>query len=116
MVSDLENARADADVWTQTLQFFDPDAAIAFYRAIDRLPVNDLIHVGGRPLYCFWGAEDEVFGLDRSATQQHILNQRGISYRIYSGLDHGGLLRSIERTAEAATAWLLDVLGEPSES
>lgn len=114
VVGDLENARADTDVWTKTLEFFDPDAAIAFYRAIGQMRPNELIDAIHCPLYCFWGAEDEVMGPAQSTAQRHWFAGRGVPYRIYPGYDHGGLLAAIDRTAGEAARWLLRALATTS--
>lgn len=106
-----EQARAfaaDPVVLEHVQARFDPMAGLAFYRDLATLPADALVDDLPCPLYCFWGDRDtdaveQVMSHEAYAAG---LIGRGITFDLYEGYDHEGLMNSLTVALPAAMNWL----------
>jgi pimeloyl-ACP methyl ester carboxylesterase len=91
---------------------FDVRAARAFYDDLSHLPPGALVDDVSRPLFTFWGSDDEVIdGFEGIGHLEAALRDRGIGYRVMPGPDHAATLLSLDGLLPELTAWLLAATG-----
>jgi pimeloyl-ACP methyl ester carboxylesterase len=101
-------ARQDPDGWAEVLAAYDPEAAVAFWDAIARLPRAALADIR-QPMRLWWGEADTVVSsLIPSDELARDLALRGIPYDIVPGLSHDGMLDRLDLVLPTIAAWLAD--------
>ena len=87
---------------------FDVRAACAFYDDLSRLPPGALVDDVSRPLFTFWGSDDEIIdGFEGIDHLEAGVRDRGIEYRVVPGTDHSATLLSLDGLLAEPIAWLL---------
>src|SRR4051794_31835622 len=98
-------AREDPDTWTELMAAYDPEAAVAFWDDVGRLPQAALAEVSC-PVRAWWGEEDAV--LSSLASPDDLgrdLASRGIEYDIVPGLDHTAMLERLDLIFPTIAIW-----------
>jgi pimeloyl-ACP methyl ester carboxylesterase len=99
----------DADLWAAAGERFDLRAGAAFYGQLATLPPDALVDRSPCPLYCFWGDQDveAVEAVIPHAELASGLDQRGVVWKQYPGMDHEGLNADLAVAWPDAERWLL---------
>ncbi|MCW2834432.1 MAG: Alpha/beta hydrolase fold [Nocardioides sp.] len=88
-------ARRDPDTWTEVVAAFDPDAEVAFWDAVGRLPRASLAELPC-PVRAWWGElDDNLASLMSPHELQRDLNARHVAYDVVPALDHDGMLHRL---------------------
>jgi pimeloyl-ACP methyl ester carboxylesterase len=99
-------ARQDAKVWAETVAVYDPEAAVAFWDDVARLPHAALAEIEC-PLRAWWGERDAVVSSLLSPDQlARDLESRGVEYDVVPGLDHDGMLDRLDVVLPTIASWL----------
>lgn len=103
-------ARRDATSWSELVAALDPEAAVAFWEDISRLPRAALAEVAC-PLKLWWGELDDVLSsLESPGELARHLASRGVEYDVVPGRDHLGLLDRLDLVLPTVAAWLAERL------
>jgi pimeloyl-ACP methyl ester carboxylesterase len=101
-------ARQDPQRWAEMVAAYDPDAAVAFWEAIGRLPGAALVEVAC-PVRVWWGERDTVLSsLVSSNELGRDLFSRGVDYDIVPRLDHDDMLDRLDLVLPTIASWLAD--------
>ena len=101
-------ARQDPDRWAEVVAAYDPEAAVAFWDDIARLPPAALVQVDC-PVRAWWGERDTVLSSLLSPDELgRDLAERGVEYNVVPGLDHNGMLDRLDLVLPTIASWLAD--------
>ena len=101
-------ARQDPENWTELMAAYDPEAAVAFWDDVGRLPHAALTEVEC-PVRAWWGERDAVLSSLLSHDELgRTLASRGVEYDVIPGLDHTGMLDRLDLILPTIASWLAD--------
>jgi len=101
-------ARQDPQTWTELVAAYDPEAAVAFWDDVGRLPHAALAEVDC-PVRAWWGERDAVLSSLLSPDELgRDLASRGVEYNVVPGLDHTGMLDRLDLILPTIASWLAD--------
>ena len=101
-------ARQDSKSWAEVVGVYDPEAAVAFWDDVGRLPHAGLVEVAC-PVRAWWGERDAVLSSLLSPDQlARDLESRGVEYQVVPGLDHDGMLDRLDLVLPSIAYWLAD--------
>lgn len=104
-------ARQDPDTWARVMAAYDPDAAVAFWDDIGRLPHAALAEIDC-PVRVWWGELDAVLSSLLSPDDlRRDLAARGVEHEVVPGLDHDGMLERLDLVLPTIASWLADQSG-----
>jgi pimeloyl-ACP methyl ester carboxylesterase len=108
------SARQDPETWAETVTALDPEAAVAFWEDVGRLPPAALADVAC-PVRAWWGERDTVLASLLAPDELgRDLDSRGVEYDVVPGLDHDGMLDRLDLVLPIIASWLADRLaGHP---
>ena len=87
---------------------YDPEAAVAFWDDVGRLPHAALAEVDC-PIRAWWGERDAVLSSLLSPDElERDLASRGVEYNVMPGLDHTGMLDRLDLILPTIASWLAD--------
>lgn len=103
-------ARRDPDAWAELVATLDPDALLAFWDDIGRLPRASLVDIDC-PVRLWWGELDTVLSALTSPDElRRELERRGVAYDVVPGLDHDDMLERLDLVLPSIASWLTDQL------
>jgi pimeloyl-ACP methyl ester carboxylesterase len=101
-------ARQDPEAWAELDAVHDPEAAVAFWEDVGRLPRAALVEVGC-PVRAWWGEHDATLSALLSSDQLgRDLDARGVTYDVVPGLDHSTTLDRLDLVLPTLAAWLAE--------
>ncbi len=101
-------ARQDPKTWAELVAAHDPEAAVAFWDEVGRLPHAALVEVAC-PIKAWWGERDAVLSsLLSPAELGRDLKSRGVEYNVVPGLDHDEMLDRLDLVLPIIASWLED--------
>jgi pimeloyl-ACP methyl ester carboxylesterase len=101
-------ARQDAESRSELEAAYDPEAAVAFWDDIGRLPHAALAEVEC-PIRVWWGDRDAVVGsLVSHEELARDLASHGIAYDVMPGLDHTDVVDRLDVILPTIASWLTD--------
>lgn len=102
------SAREDPAAWDELAAAYDPEAAVAFWDDVARLPRAALVDVRC-PVRAWWGEDDAVLASLLAPDELgRDLERRGIEYDVVPGLDHDGMLERIDLVLPTIASWLAE--------
>jgi pimeloyl-ACP methyl ester carboxylesterase len=102
------DARRDPEAWAEVVAALDPEASIAFWDDIARLPRAALAEVAC-PVRAWWGERDAVLSSLLSPVElRRDLESRDLEYDVVPGLDHDGMLNRLDLVMPTIASWLAD--------
>jgi pimeloyl-ACP methyl ester carboxylesterase len=101
-----EAAKSDPAAWARVDATFDNRAALAFYRELSEPPPDSLVSDLPRPLFVFWGDQDEEMGPGGTEQLASGLDRHGLQHVSFPGHDHEGMLTHINDAVPTVLAWL----------
>jgi len=101
-------ARQDQEAWAEVTTVYDPEAAVAFWDDVSRLPHAALAEVEC-PVRAWWGEHDAVLSSLTSPEElARDLASRGVEHDVVPGLDHNGMLERLDLVLPTIASWLAD--------
>ncbi len=101
-------ARQDPETWTEMVAAYDPEATVAFWDDVGRLPHAALAKVDC-PVRAWWGERDAVLSSLLSPDDLgRDLASHGVEYHSVPGLDHTGMLDRLDLVLPTIASWLAD--------
>jgi pimeloyl-ACP methyl ester carboxylesterase len=101
-----EAAGQDPDVWSELEAALDPEALVAFWDDIGRLPHAALVEVAC-PVRAWWGEQDTVLSsLLPSDELARDLESRDVEHDVVAGVDHDGMLDRLDLVLPTIASWL----------
>ena len=102
------DARQDPESWAEVMTALDPEALVAFWDDIGRLPRAALAELAC-PVRAWWGELDAVLSSLLSPDElERDLEARNVEYHVVPGLDHDGMLNRVDLVLPTIASWLAD--------
>ncbi len=102
------DARQDPTTWAEVVTALDPEASVAFWDDISRLPRAALAEPAC-PVRAWWGELDAVLSSLLSPDElERDLESRNVEYDVVPGLDHDGMLDRLDLVLPIIASWLAD--------
>ena len=102
------DARQDPKTWAEVVTALDPQALVAFWDDIGRLPRAALAELTC-PVRAWWGELDAVLSSLLSPDElERDLESRNVEYDVVPGLDHDGMLDRLDLVLPIIASWLAD--------
>lgn len=102
------DARQDPKSWAEVMTALDPEALVAFWDDIGRLPRAALAELAC-PVRAWWGELDAALSSLLSPDElERDLESRNVEYHVVPGLDHDGMLNRVDLVLPTIASWLAD--------